>query len=225
MANAWNKLRNGLNRTDMLMLAANVVAGLVYLGNCWWQSLWICYAAALIPLALLTARWYAAREKALADALIIGLGLGLAWPIGEGITINVLGWWGAYTAPGPYIWHTAAYCVLIGWLATTHIAYISTRALALGFSKTVAVSAAAISAFVIGLAGENFFVAAGMWTYKESAWQWWYIPAFLPIAYALGYAVLPFVQRTNVGIRLAALLACLFVTCTGLGLLTGFFPA
>jgi len=225
MPGAWQKLRYGLNGTDKLLLVVNIAAGLTYLGNCWWQSVAICYAAAIVPLALFAARWVITREKALGDALIIGLGLGVAWPLGEGITINALGWWGEYTARGPYIWHTAAYCVLIGWLATTHIAYIATRALALGFSRTIAVLAASISAFVIGIAGENFFVAAGMWTYKDAAWQWWYIPAFLPIAYALGYAVLPFVQRTHVGVRIAALLACLFVTCTGLGLLTGFFPA
>ncbi len=206
------------------MIALNVSAGLVYLGNCWWDSIVVCYAAALIPIVVQTGWSLRRRDTALRDALLIGLGLGIAWPIGEGITVNVLGWWGDYTAPGPYIWHTAAYCVLIGWLATAHIAYLAARTLAMGFTRSTAAVVAGVSAFVTGIAGENFFVAADMWTYREATWQFWYIPAFLPIAYGLGYAILPAFQNRPVAIRLAALLGWLFITCTGLGLATGFFP-
>lgn len=221
---AWRTIRANWNRTDTIVITFNVSAGFAYLGNCWWQSIWVCYAAALIPILVQTAWSWRAQDTALRDALLMGLGLGIAWPIGEGITVNIFGWWGEYTAAGPYIWHTAAYCVLIGWLATAHIVYLVTRALAMGFSHSIAAAVAGITALVTGIAGENFFVAAEMWTYREAAWQFWYIPAFLPIAYGLGYAILPAFQQRSVAIRLAALLGCLFITCTGLGIATGFFP-
>lgn len=224
MPGPFKTIRNQWNRTDSILIATNIAAGLAYLGNCWWDSLWICYAAAAIPLAIQSLWCLRTNDVLLRDALIMGLGLGIAWPIGEGITVNVLGWWGDYTASGPYLWHTAAYCVLIGWLATAHIVYLSARTLAMGFSGIAAAGVAAVSAFVVGIAGENFFVAAEMWTYREAQWQFWYIPAFLPIAYAIGYAVLPAVQHRPVTIRLGALLASLFIACTGLGLASGFFP-
>jgi len=224
MQNTRQMIRANWNRTDTVVIALNVSAGFAYLGNCWWQSIGVCYAAALIPLLIQTIWSWQRGDTALRDALLIGLGLGIAWPIGEGITVNVLGWWGEYTAPGPYIWHTAAYCVLIGWLATAHIAYLATRATAIGFSRGAAAAVAGISAFVTGLAGENFFVAADMWTYREATWQFWSIPAFLPIAYAFGYAVLPAFQTRPVVIRMAVLLGCLFITCTGFGIASGFFP-
>lgn len=224
MPGPFKTIRKQWNRTDSILISTNIAAGLAYLGNCWWDSLWICYAAAAIPLAIQSLWWLRSKDVLLRDALIMGLGLGIAWPIGEGIAVNVLGWWGDYTAGGPYLWHTAAYCVLIGWLATAHIVYLSARTLAMGFSGVAAAGVAAVSAFVVGIAGENFFVAAEMWTYREAQWQFWYIPAFLPIAYAIGYAVLPAVQRRPVTIRLGALLTSLFVACTGLGIASGFFP-
>lgn len=224
MVSAWQTIRANWNRTDILVIAFNVAAGFAYLGNCWWDSIEVCYAAALIPIFVQSVWCLRTSDRTLRDALLIGLGLGIAWPIGEGITVNTLGWWGDYTASGPYIWHTAAYCVLIGWLATAHIVYLTSRSLSMGFSHWTAAAVGGVSAFVVGIAGENFFVAADMWTYRETAWQFWSIPAFLPIAYGLGYAVLPMFQQRPVAIRLATLLGWLFITCTGLGIATGFFP-
>ena len=144
--------------------------------------------------------------------------------MGEGVVVRTVGWWGEYLAPGPRLWDTPLYCVLVGWLATAHIVYWSQRVTDIGYGRGVAVGCCVVTAFVLGLAGENLMVAAGIWVYAPSNQDWWNVPAFVPVSYGLGYGVLPFLRHYRV--VPAALIFCLALAgvSVGAGLATGFFP-
>jgi hypothetical protein len=204
-------------------VVTNHVALAVFVGNCWWQSVVVCQAASAVPLALQF--WRAQRaDRVLRDALIFGALIGFAWPIGEGVLTTYLGWWGDYIAPGITIWRTPLYCILIGWLASTHLYYVSHRVEAMGYGLRTSIPVVGLSAFGMGLLGENLFVWSGMWSYATSGLDWWAVPAFVPVAYGAGYAVLPLLNRRRVLTTATACGVVLFSACVGLGLATGFFP-
>jgi hypothetical protein len=223
MRRFWLKLRTNWTRADSIVLATNTAAFLVFLANCRLESVWICTIASAVPLAIQAA--YAFRVGGpLRSALLFGALIAAAWPLGEGIVTHILGWWGEYVAPGPVIWRTPLYCVLIGGLASTHIHYVSRRTSEFGYGPSVAAANTFLTAFLLGFLGENFFVAANMWRYHESGLDWISVPAFVPVAYGLGYAILPALRDWRI---LPTAVVCgmmLLVFSVGLGLLTGFFP-
>jgi hypothetical protein len=160
----------------------------------------------------------------LRDALGFGGLVALSWPVGEGLLTDTLGWWGRYLAPGPAVWHTPVYCMLIGWLASTHVCYIAHRTLDIGYGMRAAMLNAGLTAFVLGVLGENLFVGARIWVYHASAHQWFSVPAFVPVAYGLGFSVLPLSRRWGFFPATAAWAATLMGATVGLGFLVGFFP-
>ena len=204
-------------------MATNHAALAVFIGNCWWDSVLVCQAACVAPLAMQMVRAYRS-DRLLRDALIFGAAIGFAWPIGEGVVTATLGWWGEYVAPGITIWRTPLYCILIGWLASTHLFYLSHRVEAMGYGLRTSIPVVGLTAFGMGLAGENLFVWSGMWRYDTSGLDWWAIPAFVPVAYGAGYAILPLLNRRSVAVTTVVCGAVLFAACAGLGLATGFFP-
>ena len=223
MRTLWRRIRAGWNRSDTVLMVSNHIALALLIGNCWWQSVLVCCLATSMALAAQLAR--AARVKGtLRDALLFGAMIAVAWPFGEGIVTMTLGWWGDYLAPGPVFWKTPLYCVLIGWLASTHLYYVGQRTLDIGYGRATAASVVAVSAFGMGLLGENLFVWSAMWRYDVSGQDWWSVPAFVPVAYGLGYAIVPYLLGRSV-MRTAVVCGfVLFTTCVGLGLITGFFP-
>ncbi|MBX7254976.1 MAG: hypothetical protein K1Y02_01350 [Candidatus Hydrogenedentes bacterium] len=148
----------------------------------------------------------------------------LAWPIGEGFVTQTVGWWGEYVALGPQVWKTPVYCMLIGWLSSTHIFYVGRRTLEFGFEMKWAVANTALTALLLGILGENLFVWAGMWRYHESTSDWFSVPAFVPVAYAAGYSVLPLLRNWRLASTTLVWATTLLLASIGLGLATGFFP-
>lgn len=231
------------------MAVTNAFSCILFVGNCWWESVGVCYVAFAVPLALQTA-WAlcrrggglrggglrdggrrgggsqggALRDGALWDGLWFGLLVGALWPLGEGVVVNVFGWWGEYLAPGLFVWETPLYCMLIGWLASTHIFYWGRRILEIGYSAWTASVASGLTAFGLGILGENLFVGARMWVYEPSRLDWWGVPAFVPIAYGLAYAVVPALRRMHIVAATLVFASIILVVSVGLGLLTGFFP-
>jgi hypothetical protein len=222
MRRIWKRIRSHWTRTDTLVLAGNLVAFGLFIGNCWWESIDVTYAALAGPMALQA--WRSRRDATLRDAIFFGLIVGALWPVGEWLVVNVFGWWGEYLAPGLRLLETPLYCVLIGAMASTYCAYVGLRAVEMGFSLRAAVVNTGLTAFFVGLIGENLFVGGRMWVYDASRFDWWYVPAFVPIAYGLGYALLPALRTYRPLPRALILSAALLVTTVGLGLLVGFFP-
>lgn len=223
MRELWRRIKGNWNRTDTVLQATNLLALVLFIGNCWWKSLIVTYVALCVPLCCQALRAWRVGGW-LREGLLVGAIIGACWPPGEWLATNVFGWWGHYTAPGPRILDTALYCVLVGWLATTHIVYVGRRTMDLGYGKTAAVLITSGSAFFLGLVGENLFVASGMWVYDPSEWDLWAVPAFVPIAYGIGYAILPFVWRLRT-VAEALVFGCwLFISCAIMGVLTGFWP-
>lgn len=205
------------------MLVTNLVSFALFIGNCWWSSPLVCNLASLLPLVAQIA--YAARvNDSLRPALAFGALIAAAWPLGEGLVTWAVGWWGDYLAPGLTVWHTPVYCMLIGWLASTHIFYVSRRTREMGFPTAVVVGNTIFTAATLGVIGENLFVAAKMWVYHPSSLDWFSVPAFVPIAYGIGYGILPLVHRGRVVHASAAVAAALLMFSVGLGLAVGFFP-
>jgi len=223
MKKHWRRIREHWNRTDTVVMATNHAALAAFIWNCWLDSVALCLAASAVPLAIQIVR--AIRtDRLLRDALIFGAAIGFAWPFGEGLLTESLGWWGEYLAPGITVWHTPLYCIFIGWLASTHLYYLSHRLGEMGYGRRTSMALVGVTAFGMGLLGENLFVWANMWRYDVSGLDWWAIPAFVPIAYGAGYAVLPLLNRRGVWTVSAVCGVVLFVFCVGLGLATGFFP-
>lgn len=135
-----------------------------------------------------------------------------------------VGWWGEYIATGPMVWKTPLYCMLIGWLSSTHVFYVGSRTLEFGFSRLAAVLYTAFTALLLGVLGENLFVWAGMWRYHTSDTDWFSVPAFVPVAYAAGYSVLPLLRGWRIIPTTLVWAAALLLASVGLGLVTGFFP-
>lgn len=223
MKSIWRTIRANWRWSDGLVLVSNTAVFLVFIGNCWWRSLPLCFAAPLGALALQCLR--ARRDGTLRDAVLFGAAVAAMWPLGEGVFVRVFGWWGEYLDAGPRIWETPLSCSLVGWLASTHCFYVARRALEMGYGRAVAAGVVGVTAFLIGLMGENFFVAAGIWVYRPSILDWWHIPAFLPVAYGLGYAIIPLARGGRLLPATVAFLLWLPVICAGLGWLTGYFPA
>ncbi|MCL4691253.1 MAG: hypothetical protein KJ060_01895 [Candidatus Hydrogenedentes bacterium] len=223
MRKHWRRIRDHWNRTDTVVMATNHAALGVFVANCWWHSPIVCQLASAVPLAFQIRR--AVRsDRLLRDALVFGAIIGFAWPVGEGLVTAVFGWWGQYLAAGITIWHTPLYCILIGWLASTHLYYLSHRLEAIGYGRISGVAVVGLTAFGMGLLGENLFVWANMWRYDTSGLDWWAIPAFVPVAYGVGYAILPLLNRWRAEATALACGAVLIVTCVGFGLASGFFP-
>lgn len=221
---AWSQqIRSNWNRTDTFVQTTNTVSFVVFIANTWWGSAWVCTLASLVPLALQIV-WTQRKKDSLRRALAFGACVGAAWPAGEGFVTRAFGWWGDYLAPGPVVWRTPVYCMLIGWLASTHICYVTHRTLEIGWSTRAAAVHAVIMAAIIGVIGENLFVAAKMWVYYPSNLDWVSVPAFVPVAYGIGYGILPFVARWRAVYAAAAVAATLLVVSVGLGLAVGFFP-
>jgi hypothetical protein len=223
MRELWRRIRTNWNRTDTLMLVSGLVSTLIFIGNCWWESVVVCYVALAAPLAAQLVRVRFDRE-ALKRPLILGSIVGWCWPFGEGVFVRVLGWWGEYIGPGPMIWDTALYCVLVGWAATATIVYWGHRVLDIGYGPVAAVVYSGVLAFLLGLLGENLFVGANMWVYHSSDFDWWGIPAFLPIAYGIGYGILPLLRRMHVALAALIFMTFLCAITSALGLIVGFFP-
>ena len=205
------------------MQASNTAAFLVFIANTWWSSAWVCSFASLAPLAIQIMRSRRVHDS-LRPALVFGACIGGAWPLGEGIVTWTVGWWGEYLAPGPTVWHTPVYCMLIGWLASTHIYYVTKRTIEIGWDPRAAAVHTAIMAAIIGVIGENLFVSARMWTYFPSELDWLSVPAFVPVAYGAGYGVLPLINRWRAAPASVAVAVTLLLVSVGLGFAVGFFP-
>jgi len=223
MIGAFRRLKANWNRTDTFVLTTNVAAFFVFVGNTWWGSAWVCTLASAAPIALQVLRARAV-DDALRPALVFGACIGGAWPLGEGVVTWAVGWWGEYLAPGPVVWRTPVYCMLIGWLASTHIYYVARRTLEMGWGTSIAFANTVISAALLGVIGENLFVSAKMWAYFPSDLDWAAVPAFVPVAYGIGYSILPLTTRWRAVWAAVAVAWLLLVVSVGLGLATGFFP-
>ena len=239
MWNTWRKIKRHWGRTDTLIVSANLLALVLFIGKCWWESVAVCYAACGVPLAL-QAFWATCRKRPrtglvepsegdntrelLLRSLILGGVVGWLWPFGEWLVVNTLGWWGQYLAPGFKILETPIYCILIGWLTSAYCAYVAGRAIQMGFGVTHAAIASGMSALGLGALGENLFVAARMWSYDASSWDWGAVPAFVPIAYGLSYAMVPLWRRLH-AVKAALCFTVVMLALTVLtGVLAGFFP-
>ena len=128
------------------MLAANTVAFAVFIANCWWESVAVCYAASVAPLGLQLLRARFDGESPLRSALAFGALCAGVWPLGEGVVVRTAGWWGQYLAPGPRVWDTPLYCMLVGWLASTHVYYWARRTEEFGYGRGAAVACAGLTA-------------------------------------------------------------------------------
>jgi len=207
---------------DSLVFFTNLTTFLLLLGNCWWDSVAVTSLAIGIPVLVqgMASYWWETLRK----AWLFGALVGIAWPFGEAAVTETLGWWGEYVAPGPVILYTPLYCLAIGWQASTYIDYLGRRTFEMGFGFGWSLWNVAASAFLLGLIGENMFVAANMWTYTPSSWDWGSIPAFLPIAYAVGYGLRPFQWHRTLLPSGLVFLVWLLVSCCALGWAVGFFP-
>jgi hypothetical protein len=222
LRHTWQRIRRGWKRTDTIVLLTNLAAFGLFIGNCWWESVNVAITASAVPLAIQARR--ARLDPTLRSALLFGALTGFLWPLGEWFVVNVFGWWGSYTAPGFRILETPFYCVLIGWLSSAYLAYLAARILELEFRLRTAVIQVGITALALGFLGENLFVSGGMWTYDKSGLDWYRVPAFVPIAYALGYAALPLLRRFPLVPRTLIFTLILLIVSLALGLATGFFP-
>lgn len=222
MPSLIRRIRATWNTTDTAVIGGNTLAFLLLIYNTQRESTMLCYVALVPPLLL--QGYVQRRDATLRRALWFGMVVGMTWPLGEGIVVRVLGWWGRYLGYGVYLWDTALYCALIGWLACTYLAYLYERIQALGYRWQTAAFHTALSAIVLGAIGENLFVWSRMWEYESSDWDWFDVPAFVPIAYGLSYAFLPLVKRFPImtaGLVFNAITAAL--ACS-LGLASGYFP-
>ena len=234
MRRIWQRIRGSWNRSDTLVITTNTAALIVLIGNCWWESVTLCIVASAVPLALQVL--YALRHerrgssdtepagRPLRYALLCGLTVGALWPLGEGVVVHTFGWWGSYVAPAPRIWETPINCILIGWHASAYCAYLGLRLRAMGFRTRTACAVVAVTAFGMGVLGENLFVWANMWVYEPSVLDFWDVPAFVPVGYGLAYAALPLlVRRPAIQAGLIFNFVVLAVMI-GMGLITGFYP-
>jgi len=219
----YRHIRNNWNTSDTVVLSVNALAFLAFIGNAWWESVAVCYAATAVPLGF-QALWALRRHGTLGWVLLFGAFVAVLWPVGEGVVVRGLGWWGRYLAPGPRLWDTPLYCVLIGWLASGYCAYVGCRAVELGYAPRRAMAVSGLSAFAVGALGENLFVGARMWEYYPSTLDLGSVPAFVPVAYGLAYALVPALRPRGLvaaSLGLSVVLLCWSVL---LGLAVGFFP-
>lgn len=223
MKSIYLRIKSNCDRSDTVVFLGNVFAFALFWSNCRIESLAVAYIASLVPLAAQAAMLWRGN-KALRQAFAFGAMIAVLWPVGEWSVVNTLGWWGAYTTPDLMILETAVNCSLIGWLASAYLYYLCKRSMDAGFSKAFASMATGVSALILGLVGENFSVASGMWVYETSIWDLWNVPAFVPISYGMAYLTLPWVQRLPVPLATTVFLIIQLVFSVALGLATGFFP-
>jgi len=210
------RIRTHWNRQDTTVLVATLTSFVILLANCIFRDPRITVASSCLGLAILFSR------PALLRPVIFGAIIAWLWPVGEWITVHRLGWWGEYTLAGPRILFTPLYCVLVGWLATTYCYYISFRIIEFGYSLRTAMILTGLSAFALGVVGENLYVFTGVWRYFATPLHIGSVPAFIPVAYGLGYAILPMLRRYRLPHAAAIFAPWLMAVCLILWLLSGF---
>jgi hypothetical protein len=211
------------DRTDTWVLTLNTLAFCVFIGNCWWHSLTAVYVGCVVPLALQGVH-AVYKRGALYDSLVFGCVVGCMWPFGEWFVAHTLGWWGQYLQPDIAILETPLYAILIAWLASTYCVYAGLRARAAGFGAWAASLVSGVSALGIGAIGENLFVSAAQWHYESATFHLGAVPTFIPVSYALSYALAPLLRKAPVLLGAFALTLIMLVISMGLGLAVGFFP-
>ncbi len=217
------RIKEQWNWSDTTVAGSNAATLGLFIGNCWWESLWVAYGASLLALTaqIIRARW---SKDILHDALIFGAIVGWTWPLGEYILTQTLGWWGEYVATGAMVLDTPVHMVLISWLTSSYCFYVGRRVTDMGGTGLYSALASGSSAFVIGLVGENLAVAAQMWEYIPASVELWSVPAFIPLSYGVAYLSLPLWKRYPVVLGTIFFMVVLFVTAIGLGIAEGFFP-
>lgn len=223
MLDHFRRIRSCWNATDTTVFAGNILAFFLFLANCRWKSVEVAYAASVLPIVAQGLRWRAG-DRLMGEALAFGALVGGLWPIGEWVVVNGLGWWGSYLAAGPKVLETPLYCVLVGWLASSYCYYVGKRADQLGYGTIIWAAVSGGNALAIGIIGENLFVAARMWEYEPSVWDWWRVPAFVPISYGIAYGAIPLLRAFPVLPKTFLFTGITLVVSVGLGLATGFFP-
>lgn len=216
----YRRIRAGWTGTDSVVALTNLFALLVLIANTVVESTAVCYLAAGLPLAVqAVVSW---NRSTLSRAYWFGAGVGLTWPLAEGVIVRTFGWWGQYLGGGLLLWDTTAYTVVVGWLTCAYLAYLVERVRELKYSPLTVVMVTAGSATFLGVLGENLCVWGRMWEYERTTWMWFDVPAFIPVSYGLSYACLPVVRRLPVlvGAVVFNVLTSL-IGCT-LGMLTGF---
>ncbi|MBI4558819.1 MAG: hypothetical protein HY706_14650 [Candidatus Hydrogenedentes bacterium] len=224
MHDLWARLRTHWNRTDSTVVVSNTFAFGLFIGNCWWESVLVCFAAPSLPLLVQIALAVRDRSGTLSHALIVGGVVAWLWPVGEYFVVHVFGWWGEYLAPGPKVLDTALYCVLVGWIASAYCAYVGRRTVEMGYGMFASGGMSGSTALVIGLIGENLFVGAKMWVYDPSGLDAWSVPLFVPVAYGLSFGLLPMFNRLSRWPAALAFSTLVFTITVSLGIVTGFFP-
>ncbi len=217
------RIRRHWNWTDTIVLGSNTAAFGLFIGNCWWEFLWVTHLALLLPLTIQVLRARLVRD-ALREALVFGTVVGWSWPVGERFVVRVFGWWGEYVATGIMVLDTPLYTVLVGWLASAYCYYVGRRAIDLGYGPAFSAMSSGMSALCLGIIGENLFIGARMWVYDRSALDLWSVPAFVPVAYGIGYACLPLLWRFTVVVRAVLFNVIMLLLTVGMGLAVGFFP-
>ncbi len=164
------------------------------------------------------------KDATLREALFFGGIVASIWPMGEWFVVTTFGWWGEYLAPGIAIMETPVYCILIGWLSSAHLYYIGKRTLDIGYGNVVSGLVSGLSAFGLGVIGENLFVEARMWVYVPSNFDLWNVPAFIPLSYGIVYSTLPILRGLNMAHITLRITFLMLIVSIGLGLAVGFFP-
>jgi hypothetical protein len=219
---AWRRVLTHWNWSDTAVFGPNICAFGLLVGNCWWHSLAVVYWT--VGGALLLQATRVGRDPALRRALAFGGLTALIWAGAEWAFTQVTGWWGEYLVMGPAILDTPVYTVMIAWLANSYLVYVERRTRDLGYGTIVSGVLSVVGGFCLGIIGENLYVSGRMWVYHPSALDWWGVPAFIPISYALAAATLPWASRRSVPVAAVAYEAATVCAGIGLGLLIGFYP-
>lgn len=223
MRELWRRIRYGWTWTDTTVFGVNLLVFGVLIGNCWWEAVFVVYGYVSGALLALAIRWRFDREP-LGNALVFGCLVGCLWPFGEFAVVKCFGWWGQYLSSGPKLLETPWYCIIIGCLASTHCYYVGIRTVEIGYGRWASGFASGITALGMGVVGENLFAAARMWEYVPSSLDWWAVPAFVPVAYGISYAIIPLLGRFHIVVATVIFTGITLVVSVGLGLAVGFFP-
>lgn len=223
MPNPYRRIRADWNPSDSIVFITSLAATAAFIANAWLESVALVYIATLIPVALYI--WRATKnDKTMRQAVIFGGIVAWLWPLGEAFVVHRAGWWGAYLAPGPKILETPIYCILIGSLASTYCFYVGQRATDIGYGDRIAGLTTGFTALLAGIIGENLFVAAQIWVYHPSSYDWWYVPAIVPITYGVCYGILPALRPVRIVPRTLIFTTFTLVVSMALGFAFGFFP-
>ena len=223
MHNPWQRIRSNWNPSDTAILVTSLVATGAFIANARLESVGLVYIITLVTLAVY-ARRALKNDRTMRQAFIFGGIVAWLWPLGEAFVVSRVGWWGEYLAPGPKILETPIYCILIGWVASTYCFYVGQRASEIGYSDRVSGVVSGVTALLAGIIGENLFVAAQIWVYEPSSYDWWSVPAFVPIIYGIAYGILPALRPLHIVPRTLIFTTFTLYVSIGLGLAFGFFP-